>query len=110
MQDTGREEGTSSCDVLLWTSSYGRAKAGRPARTYIQQFCDDRGYSSEDRLEAMDIREGGERGSAISVLIAQHDDDNDDFTYHARGLGKDFVFFSSFSIWSFYSFSLLLWI
>ena len=23
-------------DVLLWTSTYGRAKAGRPARTYIQ--------------------------------------------------------------------------
>ena len=23
-------------DVLLWTSSHGRAKAGRPARTYIQ--------------------------------------------------------------------------
>ena len=24
-------------DVLLWTPTYGRAKAGRPARTYIQQ-------------------------------------------------------------------------
>ena len=28
-------------DVLLWTLSHGRAKAGRPARTYIQQFCAD---------------------------------------------------------------------
>ena len=26
-------------DVLLWTSSHGRAKAGRPARTSIQQLC-----------------------------------------------------------------------
>ena len=25
-------------DVLLWTPTYGRAKAGRPARTYIQQL------------------------------------------------------------------------
>ena len=26
-------------DVLLWTPTHGRAKAGRPARTYIQQLC-----------------------------------------------------------------------
>ena len=35
-------------DVLLWTSTYGRAKAGRPARTYIQQLCEDTGCSYED--------------------------------------------------------------
>ena len=28
-------------DVLLWTPIYGRSKAGRPARTYIQQLCKD---------------------------------------------------------------------
>ena len=28
-------------DVLLWTPTYGRAKAERPARTYIQQLCED---------------------------------------------------------------------
>ena len=28
-------------DVLLWTPTHGRAKAGRPARTYIQQLCED---------------------------------------------------------------------
>ena len=27
-------------DVLLWTLSHGRAKAGWPARTYIQQLCE----------------------------------------------------------------------
>ena len=26
-------------DLLLWTPTYGRAKTGRPARTYIQQLC-----------------------------------------------------------------------
>ena len=33
--------------------SYGRAKAGRPARTYIQQLCEDTGCSREDLPEAM---------------------------------------------------------
>ena len=40
-------------DVLLWTPTYGRAKAGRPGRS-------------------------GERGSGISVQAARHDDDDDD--------------------------------
>ena len=35
-------------DVLLWTPTYCRAKAGRPARTYIQQLCEDTGRSPED--------------------------------------------------------------
>ena len=35
-------------DVLLWTPIYGQAKAGRPARTYIQQLCEDTGCSPED--------------------------------------------------------------
>ena len=57
-------------DILLWTPTYGQAKAGRPARTYIQQLCEDTGCSLEDLLEAMndwekwrervrDIRAGG---------------------------------------------------
>ena len=44
-------------DVLLWTPTYGRAKAGRPARTYIQQLCDDTGCNPEDLPEAMNDRE-----------------------------------------------------
>ena len=44
-------------DVLLWTSSYGQAKAGRPARTYIQQLCEDTGCIPEDLPEAMNGRE-----------------------------------------------------
>ena len=45
-------------DILLWTPSDGRAKAGRPARTYIQQLCDDTGSSHEELPEAIDDSEG----------------------------------------------------
>ena len=44
-------------DVLLRTLTYGQAKAGRPARTYIQQLCKDTGCSPEDLPEAMNDRE-----------------------------------------------------
>ena len=44
-------------DVLLW-APHGRAKAGRPARTYIHPFCADTRYSTEDLAEAMDDMEG----------------------------------------------------
>ena len=44
-------------DVLLWTPTYDRAKAGRPAGTYIQQLCEDTGCSPEDLPEVMNNRE-----------------------------------------------------
>ena len=44
-------------DVLLWTPTYGRAKAGQPAQTYKQQLCEDTGCSPEDLPEAMNDRE-----------------------------------------------------
>ena len=44
-------------DVLLWTPTYGRAKAGRLARTYIHQLCEDTGCSHEDLPKAMNDRE-----------------------------------------------------
>ena len=44
-------------DVLLWTPKHGWAKAGSPARTYLQQLCEDTGSSPEDRLKAMNDRE-----------------------------------------------------
>ena len=44
-------------DVLLWTPAYGQSKAGRPARTYIQQLWEDTGCSPEDLPEAMNYRE-----------------------------------------------------
>ena len=54
--DTPDTAGEAS-DVLLWTPTYGQAKAGRPARTYIQQLCEDTGYNPEDLPEAMNDRE-----------------------------------------------------
>ena len=44
-------------DVLLWTPTHGRAKAGRPARAYIQQLCEDTGCCPEDLPRAMNDRE-----------------------------------------------------
>ena len=44
-------------DVLLWTPTYGRAKAGRSARTYMQQLRENTGCSPEDLPEAMNDME-----------------------------------------------------
>ena len=61
-----------SRDELIWTPIFGRTKAGRPARTYIQdialKICQRRWTTGTS----------GERGSGISVLAARHDDDDDD--------------------------------
>ena len=58
MQDTaGKARDKLISDVFLWTPTYGRAKARRPARTYIQQLCEDTGCSPEDLPEAMNDKE-----------------------------------------------------
>ena len=44
-------------DVLLRTPTYGWAKAGQTARTYIQQLCEDTACNPEDLPEAMNDRE-----------------------------------------------------
>ena len=44
-------------DVLLCIPTHGRAKAGRPARTYIQQLCEDTGCCPEYLPRAMNDRE-----------------------------------------------------
>ena len=49
-------------DVLLWTPTHGRAKAGRPARTYIQQLCEYTGCCPEDLPRAMNDREEWRQG------------------------------------------------
>ena len=67
-------------DVLLRTPTYGCAKAGRPARTYIQQLCEDTGCNPEDLPEAMNDREKWrERVRDIRAGCATwwHDDDDD---------------------------------
>ena len=58
MQDTaGGSRDEFIRDLLLWTPTHGRAKAGRPARTYIQQLCEDTGCCPEDLPRAMNDRE-----------------------------------------------------
>ena len=73
-------------DVLLWTPAYGQAKAGWPARMYIQQLCEDTECSPEDLPEAMndwekwrervrDIRASGTTwwwGCMCMCVIDQH--------------------------------------
>ena len=54
-QDTVGEARTNSS--VIWTPAYGRAKAGRPAPTYIQQLCEDTGCNPEDLPKAMNDRE-----------------------------------------------------
>ena len=58
-------------DVLLWIPTYGRAKAGRPARTYIQQLWEDTGCSPEDLPKAMNNREKWREGQGY--LCKRHD-------------------------------------
>ena len=65
-------------DVLLSTPTYGQAKTGRPARTYIQQLCKTQGVTLRTCRRRWMIGRSGERGSGISVLAARHDDDDDD--------------------------------
>ena len=46
-------------DVLLLTPTYGREKVRGPARTYIQQLCEDTRCSPEDLPKAKNDRENG---------------------------------------------------
>ena len=58
-------------DVLSWTPTHGRAKAGRPARTYIQQLSEDTGCCPEDLSRAMnDRKEWRERVRDIRATSA----------------------------------------
>ena len=44
-------------EVLMWIPSQGRVKAGRPARTYIQQLCANTACCPKDLPEVLDDRE-----------------------------------------------------
>ena len=48
-------------DVLLWTLTHGRSKAGRPARTYIQQLYEDTDVVLKTYLGRWTIGRSGER-------------------------------------------------
>ena len=63
-------------DVLLWTPTHGRAKEGRPARTYIQQLCEDTGCCPEDLPRAMNDREKWRERVRDIRATGRHDDDD----------------------------------
>ena len=71
-------------DPFTWPS-----KTGRPARTYIQELYEDTGCSPEELPEVMNDREGGERGSGISVMMARQDDD-DIYKVRIKNLNENF--------------------
>ena len=56
-------------DVLLWTPTYGRASAGRPAGTNLHQLSEDTGCSTENVSGAMDDRDGKSRKSMQAARL-----------------------------------------
>ena len=64
-------------DVLQLTPTYVQAKAGRPARTYIQQLYRIRDVALKTCQRRWTIGRSGEKGSGISVLVAWNDDDDE---------------------------------
>ena len=69
-------------DFLLWTPSNGRAKAGRPARTYIKgSYVRIRDVALRTYQKRWTIGRSDERRSGISVLAVRHGDDNIHFDY-----------------------------
>ena len=63
-------------DVLLWTPTYGWAKAGRPAWTY-SSYVRIRDVVLKTCQRWWTIGRSGKGGSGISVLMPRHDDDDD---------------------------------
>ena len=86
-------------DPFTWSSK----DTGRPARIYIQQLCVDTGCSPEDQPEAMDDRLGWRERAGISVLIARHDDDDDDGLF--KSLSTKYSFTNH--VWYIYKHDLL---
>ena len=90
-------------DVFLWAPAYGRAKAGRPARTYIQQICEDTGCSPEGQPEAVnDGAKWRERVRDIRVAT-RHDDDDGDINF--RGVFNSNSIIVGEQWWSYLSYS-----
>ena len=52
-----RSKGELISNVLLWTSSHGRARLGWPARSYLKQLCTNWGCNTKDLQREMDDRD-----------------------------------------------------
>ena len=65
-------------DVLLWTSTLAKQKQDDQLEHTYSSFVRIRDVALKTCQKWWTIGRSGERGSGISVLAAQHDDDNDD--------------------------------
>ena len=75
-----RSKNTHINNVPQWTPSHGWAGVGRPARTYLQQFCANTGCGLEDqpnRMDDIDDWRERERESGEPVLVEWHKDEID---------------------------------
>ena len=84
-------------DVLLWIPTYGRAKAERPAWTYIQQLCEDTGCSPGDLPEAINDQEKWRERVRNIRLAAWHDDDDCVIKYRTLLFLFNFIVFFIFT-------------
>ena len=78
-------------DVLLWTSTYGRAKAVDQHEHTFSSYARIRDVAPKTCQRRWTIGRSGERGSGISVLVARHDDDDDKNNW--KVFGKCFILF-----------------
>ena len=76
-------------DVLLWTPSHERAKAGRPAGTDKQQLYAIQNIALKTGLERWTIKTGGIIGSGRSVLAVRHDANDDNQRYHIHAKNQN---------------------
>ena len=51
------EDGTNSCDILLWTTTHGHPSDGQPAKIYINQLCADTGSRLDNLPRVMPERD-----------------------------------------------------
>ena len=65
-------------DVLLWTPTHGRAKAGPQHEHTFSNYVRIQDAVQKTCMRRWTIGKSGEKGSGISVLPARHDDDDDD--------------------------------
>ena len=64
-------------DVLLWTTTHGRAKQDNQHEHTFSNYVRIQDVVQKTCLRRWTIGKSGERGSGISVLPAQHDDDDE---------------------------------
>ena len=72
-----RSRGELISEMLPWTPHIWLNKS-KTTSSNIQQLCEDTGCSPEDLPRRWTIGRSGKRGSGISVLVARHDDDDDE--------------------------------